>query len=507
MTPAVALATDSLSAGPATPRSSLLATLITPWRSTKRQTIWIALAIFVLGCAAAVVCGILMPNAKGHALAMIFYAAGVCSLWAFWLSGLLLLARDARMLALPGVLRDTLVCALAYGTLTVAAPVLVEGAFGWSMALSAVLSAFAMAAGLTFVLSPRWVSMCMGFLPAIYSTVHETFHVLSPLGRDFLHWGTVASIVLFAFVAIRWWRILHDGGADAGGWRRPLILQLRQQAVCTGWSFDKQMFWQRDGAQHLYTDLRGIDARAPVKAVQVALGGDLFTPRTPAGNLRRLAVVAWPVLIFVACMLLTSLARVHDLHKLLTIIGVSGAMWSGAFGMAMLLFAVTALLKRRWEQGAEPALLALLPGLGRHAPMHRSVLLAVFVKPFSICIALWAMMVICEYLLHVGFLAYAVTTLMVFGVSAAAALSLLRVLAGRSLGNIVQTCIVVGAFVLMGVSLPLVYLTPMAKLGAAAGLVEWGLAAAWLSFAVWMTWLASRAWQAFRLRPHPFLSR
>jgi hypothetical protein len=92
---------------------------------------------------------------------------------------------------------------------------------------------------LTFVLSPRWVSMCMGFLPAIYSPVHETSHVLSPLGRDFLRWGTVASIVLFAFVAIRWWRILHDGGADAGGWRRPLILQLRQQAVCTGWSFDK----------------------------------------------------------------------------------------------------------------------------------------------------------------------------------------------------------------------------------------------------------------------------
>jgi hypothetical protein len=181
--------------------------------------------------------------------------------------------------------------------------------------------------------------------------------------------------------------------------------------------------------------LRGIDARAPVKAVQGALGGDLFTPRTPAGNLRRLAVVAWPVSIFGVCMLLTSLDRVHDLHKLLMIIGVSGAMWSGAFGMAMLLFAVTTLLKRRWEQGAEPALLALLPGLGRHAPMHRSVLRAMFVKPFSLCIALWAMMVICEYLLHLGALAYALTTLIVLGMGAATAMSLLCVFAGRSLGK------------------------------------------------------------------------
>ena len=506
MTPAVVLTSDSLSAGPAVRRSSLAA-LVTPWRSTKRRTIWTSLAIFVLGCAAAVVCGILVPNAKGQALAMIFYAAGVCFLWAFWFSGLLLLARDARMLALPGLLRDTMVCALAYAVLTVAAPALVEGAFGWSASLPAMLAAFGMLAGLAFVLSPRWAGMCMGFLPAIYSTVHETFHVLSPLGQDFLRWGTVASVVLFAFVAIRWWRILHDAGTGAGGWRMPLILQLRQQAVCAGWSFDKQMFWQRDATQYRYTDLRGIDARTPVNAIQVALGGDLFTPRTLTGNLRRLAVIAWPVSIFVICMLLTSLDRVHDMHRLLATIGVSGAMWSGAFGMAMLLFAVTALLKRRWEQGAEPALLALLPGLGKSAPMHRSVLRAAFAKPFGISIALWVMVMFCEYLLHLGALAYALTTLIAFGMGAASAMSLLRVFAGRALGNMVQTCIAGVAFVLMCVSLPLVYLTPMARLGPAAGLIEWGLFVAWLVFAVWMAWLALRAWQAFRLRPHPFLSR
>ncbi|WIG56897.1 MAG: hypothetical protein OJF61_002685 [Rhodanobacteraceae bacterium] len=507
MTPAVALATDNFPTRSATHRSSVLAALTTPWRSTKRQTIWIALVIFVLGCAAAVICGVLMPNARGQVLAMIFYAAGVCFVWAFWFSGLLLVARDARMLALPGVLRDTLACALAYGVLMIAVPALIEGAFGWSMARPAMLSAFAMAAGLTFVLSPRWVSMCMGFMPALYSTVHETFHVLSPMGLDFLHWGTAAAVALFAFVTIRWRRILHDDSAEACGWRVPMILQLRQQAVSSGWSFDKQMFWKRDGRQHRYTDLRGIGARAPVKTIRVALGGELFMPRTPAGNFRRLGVLVWPVLIFVGCMLLTSIARIHNLHKLLVVIGVSGAMWSGAFGMAMLLFAVTAMLRRRWEHGAEPALLALLPGLGRHAPLHRSVVRAAFVKPFGLCVALWALMAASEYLLHLGALAYALTTLILLGMTAATVLSLLRVFAGRALGNVAQASLIIIACILMGVSLPLIYVTPVAKLGTIAEGVEWGLLAAWLVFAGCMGVLALRAWRVFRLRPHPFLSR
>lgn len=506
MNPAITLAPGRPSTGAATRRPSMLAAFATPWRATKRQTIWTSMVVFTLGCTAAAVCGMLVPNARGQALAMIFYAAGVCFVWGFWFSGLVLLARDARMLALPGVLRDTLVCALAYGTLMVVTPTFIEGAFGWSMALPAMLAAFSILAGLTFVLSPRWASMCMGFLPAIYSTVHETFHVLSPSGPDFLHWGTVASIALCVYVAVRWRRILHDGGAATGGWRTPLILQLRKQAVCTGWSFDKQLFWQRDGLQYRYTDLRGIDVHAPVKTVQVALGGDLFTPRTPMGNLRRLAVVGWPALVFVVCMLLTSLDRAHNLHRLLVVIGVSGALWSGAFGIAMLLFAITALLKRRWEQGAEPALLALLPGLGKSASTHRSVLCAAFLKPFGICVALWLMMAACEYLLHMGALAFALTTLIVLGMVAATAASLLRVFAGRALGNVVQAGIAGVALALMCVSLPLVYVTPMARLGPAADWIEWGLLAAWLVFAASMTWLALRAWQTFWLRPHPFLS-
>jgi hypothetical protein len=117
------------------------------------------------------------------------------------------------------------------------------------------------------------------------------------------------------------------------------------------------------------------------------------------------------------------------------------------------------------------------------------------------------MMLVCEYLLHLGALACALTTLIMFGMVAAAAMSLLRVFAGRALGNVAQSCIAGAAFLLMCVSLPLVYLTSMARLGPVAELIEWGLLLAWLVFAAWMTWLAMLAWHAFQRRPHPFLSR
>jgi hypothetical protein len=92
------------------------------------------------------------------------------------------------------------------------------------------------------------------------------------------------------------------------------------------------------------------------------------------------------------------------------------------------------------------------------------------------------------------------------GMALAAAMSLLRVFAGRALGNAAQSCIAGAAFLLVCVSLPMVYLTPVARIGPAADLIEWGLLLAWLVFATWVAWLAVRAWHVFLGRPHPFLS-
>lgn len=487
------------------PRSSLAFLLQAPWRAARRQTLWTTLAIFGLCCAAALAFGIWMPGRRGLALAMIFYATGVCFTWAFCLSGLLLLGRDARLLALPGAVRNTTLSALAYGALTIALPTAVEAAFGADVALAAMLVALALAAGLAFVLLPRWISTWMGFVPAIYIALYQGLHILSPFSTGFLYTGLLASVVLLALAVIRWRRILRGNTADVGGWNTPIILALHQQAVSPGWSFDKQLLWQRSVRENRFTNLRGIDARAPARTIEVCLGA-LYTPQTAAGNLRRLGMVAWPALVFGVAMLLANIGHVHDLHKLVALIGISGVMWSSVFGITMVLFAVCAMLKRRWEQGREPALLALLPGLGRHAPVSRSLLRATLAKPFGVCVALWALMVACEVWLRLGVAAVALTSLIVFGMGAAAAMLLLRVFAGRPLRNLVQALIAGSTFVLVCVCLPLVFITPLAKLGPMAVGIEWALILAWLIFGAWMTVLTMRAWGMLIARPHPFLA-
>lgn len=487
-----------------TSRSGLAAVLVAPWRATRRGNLWTTVPIYGLCCAAALAFGIWAPDRRGVVLAMIFYSAGTCFLWGFGLSGLLLLARDARRLALPHAVRASTLSAWLYGALTIALPTAVAAAAGAQPALVALLAALATLGGLAFVLLPRWLSTWMGFLPAIYIALHQGLHILSPFGASFLYTGLAGVLVLLAAVALCWRRILRGHGNDVGGWSTPVILALHQQAVSSGWSFDKQLLWQRSARESRFTNLRGIDARAPARAIEVCLGA-LYVPQTPLGILVRLGMVAWPVLVFAIAMALVDIGHAHDLRRLIATMGIGGAMWSGAFGITMVLFAATAMLKRRWEQGSEPALLALLPGLGRHASLSRSLLRAAAIKPLGVCVLLWAVMLGCEAWLHLGSAALALTTLAVFGMTAAAALSLLRTFAGRPLSTMARVLLAGGAFVLMCVSLPLAFAAPLARLGPAWIAAEWALIVAWVLVGAWLAVLALRAWNLLQTRPHPFL--
>lgn len=506
MSEATALATDAASTGGSHFRTWIVPALMAPWRATKRQTIWISLLMFGTCWGAALAFEVFMPDVRGQALAGIGYAAGAAALWAFCLSSLVLLARDARLMSIPGVTRNTMASAIIYGGLTVGIPALIEAALGGNMAVTAVLVALGMGAGLAFVLSPRWISIWLGFVPAIYAPLQHTFHILSPLDHRFLRWAAPLALVLLFANAVQWRRVLSDGRPDTRGWRSSMILQLRQQAVSRDLALDTQVLWRRGGdTEHRYTNLRGISARTPAKAIEVALG-PLFVPRTAAGHLRQLRIVVWMMLAFGGAMLLENLDRVHSLRKLLTIMGSSSAMWMGMFGIAMTALLVVSMLRRRWEQGAEPALLALLPGLGTSAPLHYSVLRAAFTKPAILCAALWALMTGCELPMHLGTIALVMTTLIVLVFLATTVMLVLRVFAGRPMRTLNQVLIAGVAFVLMSVSLPAVFVTSLVKLGHIALLSEWGLLAIWLVFAVWMSTLAWRAWRALQRRPHPFLA-
>lgn len=497
--PAIAMAP-----GPV-PRAHRTALWSAPLRATKRQTLWWSLAWFGICCVAAVACGIWATDVRGRFLAMFFYATGVASVWAFCLSSLALLARDAHALAIPRAARNAARSAWAYGALTLAIPAGAAAALGWNAMLATTLAVIALVGGLAFVLLPRWFSTWMGFLPAIYIGLHQRLHVLSPLGPGFVYVALLVSGVLLIAVAASWWRIVRGEGVAATGWRSPMILQLRQQAVSGSWAFDKQLLWRNNGKQCRHANLHGIDARTPVKAIEVSLGA-LFVPQTAAGNLRRLAAGVWPVVVFALAMGLVNLGHLHDVRRILALMAVSGAMWVGAFGTAMTLLLAYTMLKRQWDRGQEVALLALLPGLGRHASPHRSLMRAAFIKPFGVCAALWLLMIACEWLSHLGGVAVGLTTLMVFSLAGATAMLLLRMLAGRPLHRFVLGLMSAAGFVLMCGSLLLAYLVKLARLGSMATLAEWGLLALWMVFGAWMIVLAMRAWRAFKCRPHPFLT-
>lgn len=489
-------------AAPHTRRTALWSA---PLRATKRHTLWWCLAWFGICCVAAVACGFWATDVRGHFLAMFFYAAGVALLWAFCMASLALLARDAHALAIPRAERDATRCAWLYAALTLALPAGAAAALGWNALLAATLAAIALVGGLAFVLLPRWFSTWMGFLPAIYIGLHQRLHVLSPSSAGFVYVALLVAGVLLIAIAANWRRIVRGDGVAATGWRSPMILQLRQQAVSGGWALDKQVSWRNNDQPCRHANLRGIDARTPVKAIEVSLGA-LFVPQTAAGNLRRLAAALWPLAVFALAMGLVNLGHLHDVRRMLGLMAVSGAMWAGAFGTAMVMMVTYTMLNRQWEHGQEIALLALLPGLGRHASPQRSLVRAAFIKPFGVCAALWLLMVACEWLSHLGGVAIALTTLMVFSLAAATAMLLLRMFAGRLPRRFILGLMSVAAFVLMCASLLLAYLAKLAKLGSAATLAEWGLLALWLVFGAWMAWLTVRAWHALRQRPHPFLA-
>ncbi len=489
-----------------TPRrpSQLRAALVAPLRATKHQSMLWVIVMAGLIAAGALVLASVVPGPKAVIMGLFMYALAAGSMWAFGLSHLLLLARDARLQSLPGVVANTTLSALVYAVLTVTLPVIAVGSAGGNMALAILVPALAAAGGLAFVLWPRWLAAGLSFLPAIYIMAHQTYHLLSPFSPAFLHWGALILAVLLISDVVAWRRLLHDGANRTGRWSTPMLLQMRQQACARSWSFDKQMLWRQPDSQHRWTNLHGIGPDTPVKAIEVALGAP-FVPRTTAGNLRRLTVLVWSVLAFGVAMGLTMLGQLHDLHRLLAMVFISMGMWVGMFGLTMTLLIVYAMLKRRWEQGAEPALLALLPGLDQRAPVPSSLLRAACLKPALLCAALWAALIVCELLARLDFSALALTTLVVAGCCALTATLLLRLFAGRAPHPGIQALIAAVMFVLLCATLTTAFVVHMAKLGPPWMLVETGLMVLWLVFAGWMALLALRGWQALKARPHSFL--
>lgn len=475
--------------------------LVAPRYATSACTQWTGTAFFVLLVGAAVVIGIVSSDPKARFAALICYTFGVSIVWWLWLSGLALIARDGRGLGLPRAGRDSAYAACLYATVMVAAPALLVAANGGNVAATVLFPALAIAGSLAWMLLPRWFGMWFGFVPAIYIGLHNAFHLSSPLDPRFQHWAWLALAMLVVAVVLRWRRLARGEDNDDSRWSSAMILQMRRHAVSRDWwSMDRNWAWRRSRARRIDVDFHGLDAADPAKAIRVALG-DWYVPQSWRSRAGALTRVVLPMLLFIPLMVFMNFGREDSLHKAWKVIGISGGLWIGLFGSAMLALAIAALVQRRWRGSADMGLLALLPGLGGAAATPH-VLRAVLTGPAIAFVALWLCMLSGLALTAPTLLAALLATLFMVEMAALMVMAVLQAVAGVGMRLAGKIAIGVILIVLSDAGFTLAFVSPSQGSATLEGAVVLG----WLLLVAWTAWRGWLAWRLLQRRPHPFLA-
>lgn len=463
---------------------------------------WTSAGFFVAFAVAAVAIGIVSHDPKARFAAVTCYTFGVAIVWWLWLSSLLLIARDGRRLGLPRVGRDSAYAVCLYASAMVATPALLAAASGGNAAAAVLFPALAIAGSLAWMLLPRWLAMWFGFMPAIYIGLHNGFHAPSPLDPRFQHWAWLALAMLATMVVLRWRQLARGEDNDDSRWSSAMILQMRRHAVKRDWcSIDRNWTWRR--SRTIDVDFRSVGTTNPAKAIRVALG-DWYVPQSWRSRIGALTRVVLPLLLFIPVMVLVNIGRENSLHKVWKVIGISGGLWIGLFGSAMLALAIAALIQRRWRGSADVGLLALLPGLGGAAATAH-VLRAAFRGPAIAFVALWLCMLAGIALTAPSLIAALLATLFVAEMAALMVMAVLQAMAGVRMRLAVKLAVGVVLIVLLDAGFTLAFASSAQTSLAIEG-IEGVLVLAWLVLVAWTAWRGWHAWHLLQRRPHPFLT-
>lgn len=490
--------------------------LMVPWHSSHRGLRWLSLAIVIACMLGAIAAGWFAHVPRWWMLSMLVYCSGAIYAWVFWLPTSLLLAIDARKLRLPGMQHAAHASVILYALLTIALPTLVLGALGADALLVALLAALAVTGGLAFVLLPRWLSMWLGFLPALNIGLRHFFQ-LPPLSDPrWLVWGALALVVLMAVDVLRWRHLLLSDTDNELGFGSAMVMQFRRQGTMGNWNglqqLDSgQMIRQRPDWMQPRADLRHTGPQDTVRALRVALGG-WYMPKTLAGHLRAAAPVMLPILVMVPVMALMFAESHRAGATNATLIGVgAGLLWGVLFGSLMFTAMTTVLIRQRWQRiNAELPLLALLPGLGDARHVRRSLLRAVFTFPVVAQLALLVVMLTTALMaasfVHVNSLALLLITLPQIAAAGAMVVQVLCTLGGRKLPTWGEWLIYAPFLVLLSLSIFIPITTLDKEPWHGAQLAQPLLLAAWAVMALVLAWVGRRGWRGWLAQPHPFMS-
>lgn len=490
---------------------NLLAALRTPWRSVHRSLRWLASVVLLLVTAAGIGIALFSSGAHPALPAAAVLGAGVFMLWAFFMSGLLLLAIDARKLRLPGVQREIHASLGLYAALSVApaaALVWVPGAD--AVAITLVLALCAVV-GLAFAVLPRYIAMFLGFMPAMRLGLKHVVDLPGPGEPGFMPLALVLIAVLLLACVQRWRQLLRADELPEG-FGGAMVLQLRRNGAWGHWNtgqFDNlQMIRRRPDWLQPRADLHGVGPGTPRAAFRVALG-HWYTPRSLGGHLQAMAPVLLSLLLGVGAMALIGLGDEHRraTMEVLKIGGVAMLGWVGIFGSMMLTLMTVQLIQTRWRKAnTELPLLSLLPGLGDARQAKRDVLRAILRRPLCAQAVLLVLMLAVALGLHVsalGLVSIAVAQLSGIAVMAACVPA---ILGGRPLPTWGLAVLLVVVFMLisLGSFLPLMAMGTHPWEGASGVMgVVLGL---WLAVGAVLLWLGRRGRRALAQRPHAFLA-
>lgn len=481
----------------------ILDILVAPRYAIARSTQWIIAVLYILATGAGIAFARVAPDPHAEFIAVMFYAFAVGILWWGWLARLLLVARDGRRLVLAQVVRASALAACSYALLSVGVPALLAWVNAGNVAIAVLYPALAVVTCVAWLLLPRWLAMWFGFVPAIYIGLHNAHFVPSPVDPRFQHWAWLALMVLVVVDVVRWRQMLH-GDDDDGSWHSTMLLQFaRMKTGCSLWSIERDWAWRRPSGKKTAVDFRGIKPADPARAIRVVLGG-WYVPQTVQARVATAARVVLPLLLFIPVVLLIDVSRADAMWKVWKIIGISGGLWIGLLGAAMLALGIAAMLQRRWRSGADMAVLALLPGLGG-VRANEHLLRAACRGPIVAFVVLWLCMLVGIVLTVASPVAVLLATLFVVEMAALMAMASLRTMAGMRMRLAMKIALGVVLIVLTDTGFTLAFTESSAQ-WAAASVFTWLTTLAWFGLVCWTAWSTSRAWRALQRRPHPFLA-
>lgn len=480
--------------------------LLTPWVAAPRASRWTAVAGVAL-------VGLLeVPfyvDTQGPARALACGLLACCAIGIWWLllvPSTLWLARDAAALGLPSVRRRANAGVLLHAAISIAAPTLLLTLVMGHLPVWLVAFTLAVVGCVLYEVLPAILLFVLAPLLTVLSWLHGwSWHDagITALARD----ASLPTLALAVLAGWRWSRLLHSGVPRAFGLGAPTIWNFHRAAQLgltgvSGCDADVQRAPSDGSWLAPRVELRGAGPANPERAIRVALGR--ATMPLTLGSWIRQWIHAGALLAFFGLIVWLEKGFHGGPHPLAPLFQPESA----DFGLSTLLTPVLAAavalgcalpVAARWSGSAGGlALLALLPGLGGPADVHRHVIRAALARTATIVAAEFVILCALAWWAPHPAAAMLTAALCCACTLGLAALCVLGAVGGHQLPGWALAVLVLALAALTGVATHAAFVS--------VGADRWAMLTFALAIAAIALARACRhAWRAVLARPHPFL--